>query len=154
MDNFLYEEGIFRIDWPARFPDMNLIEHVCDILKEVLLVADHPQKQFRCWKILFYRSGREYFSPLLITRFIPWFVSIVRSSEFQSSECLYNMHEFCIFCLSTNIINTIELFLVRCFLLHFIFPDLTTPVHHISVNKTCPHPQFSSKILIYPNCFE
>ncbi|GFX76629.1 transposable element Tcb2 transposase [Trichonephila clavipes] len=32
VENFLFEEGIVRMEWPACFPDMNPIEHVWDDL--------------------------------------------------------------------------------------------------------------------------
>ncbi|GFU82038.1 transposable element Tcb2 transposase [Trichonephila clavipes] len=32
VEDFLFEEGIVRMEWPASFPDMNPIEHVWDAL--------------------------------------------------------------------------------------------------------------------------
>ncbi|GFX07862.1 transposable element Tcb2 transposase [Trichonephila clavipes] len=32
VEDFLFEEGIVRMEWPLRFPDMNPIEHVWDTL--------------------------------------------------------------------------------------------------------------------------
>ncbi|GFX46852.1 transposable element Tcb2 transposase [Trichonephila clavipes] len=32
VEDFLFEEGIVRMEWPACFPDMNPIEHVWDAL--------------------------------------------------------------------------------------------------------------------------
>ncbi|GFX49492.1 transposable element Tcb2 transposase [Trichonephila clavipes] len=32
VDDFLFEEGVVRIEWPACSPDMNLIEHIWDAL--------------------------------------------------------------------------------------------------------------------------
>ncbi|GFW28656.1 transposable element Tcb2 transposase [Trichonephila clavipes] len=39
VEDFLFEEGIVRMEWPANSPDMNPIEHVRDALGR--RVADH-----------------------------------------------------------------------------------------------------------------
>ncbi|GFY34436.1 transposable element Tcb2 transposase [Trichonephila clavipes] len=44
VEDFLLEEGIVRMDWPASFPDMNPIKHVSDSLgRQVAGRRPHPQ---------------------------------------------------------------------------------------------------------------
>lgn len=33
VNDYIEREGIERMDWPARSPDLNPIEHVCDLLQ-------------------------------------------------------------------------------------------------------------------------
>ncbi|GFU58652.1 transposable element Tcb2 transposase [Trichonephila clavipes] len=56
MEDFLFEEGILRMEWPACSPDINPIEHVWDALGR--RVAG-PQLS-KNWKELFWKSGTEY----------------------------------------------------------------------------------------------
>ncbi|GFV08791.1 transposable element Tcb2 transposase [Trichonephila clavipes] len=60
VEDFLFEEGIVRMEWPACSPDMNPIEHVWDALGDKLVAANHPHKLSKNWKELFWKSGTEY----------------------------------------------------------------------------------------------
>ncbi|GFY12169.1 transposable element Tcb2 transposase [Trichonephila clavipes] len=60
VEDFLFEEGIVRMEWPASSPDMNPIEHVWDALQDELLATNHPHKLSKNWKELFWKSGTEY----------------------------------------------------------------------------------------------
>ncbi|GFW81801.1 transposable element Tcb1 transposase [Trichonephila clavipes] len=60
-EDFLFEERIVRMEWPACSPDMNPIEHVWDALTR--RVAGHQPpfaKLSKNWKELFWKSGTEY----------------------------------------------------------------------------------------------
>ncbi|GFU83223.1 transposable element Tcb2 transposase [Trichonephila clavipes] len=59
VEDFLFKEGIVRMEWPACSPDMNPIKHVWDALgKGELLAANHPHKLSKNWKELFWKSGQ------------------------------------------------------------------------------------------------
>ncbi|GFT66989.1 transposable element Tcb2 transposase [Trichonephila clavipes] len=60
VEDFLFEEGIVGMEWPACFPDMNPIKHVWDALGRQLLAANHPHKLSKNRKELFWKSGTEY----------------------------------------------------------------------------------------------
>lgn len=51
MDNFLSDEEIPQIDWPAYSPDLNQ-SNMFGTFWEGLLVTYHPQKQFTAGKLL------------------------------------------------------------------------------------------------------
>ncbi|GFT85783.1 transposable element Tcb2 transposase [Trichonephila clavipes] len=59
VEDFLFEEGIVQMEWPACFPDMNSIEHVWDALGR-RVDCRHPHKLSKNWKELFWKSGTEY----------------------------------------------------------------------------------------------
>ncbi|GFU80588.1 transposable element Tcb2 transposase [Trichonephila clavipes] len=59
VEDFLFEEGIVRMEWPACSPDMNPIEHVWDALGR-RVAGRHPPKLSKNWKELFWKSGTEY----------------------------------------------------------------------------------------------
>ncbi|GFX58449.1 transposable element Tcb2 transposase [Trichonephila clavipes] len=42
VEDFLFEEGIVRMEWPACSPNMNLIEHVWDALGRRVAVRQSP----------------------------------------------------------------------------------------------------------------
>ncbi|GFV86831.1 transposable element Tcb2 transposase [Trichonephila clavipes] len=44
VEDFLFEEGIVRMEWPACSPDMNPIEHVWDALGRRVAGRNHPHK--------------------------------------------------------------------------------------------------------------
>ncbi|GFV60462.1 transposable element Tcb2 transposase [Trichonephila clavipes] len=53
VEEFLFEEGIVRMEWPACPPDKNPIEHVWDALGDKLLASNHPHKLSKNRKELF-----------------------------------------------------------------------------------------------------
>ncbi|GFV81279.1 transposable element Tc3 transposase [Trichonephila clavipes] len=44
MDDFLETENIQRMSWPANSPDLNPIEHVCNILGRQIAALSHPRR--------------------------------------------------------------------------------------------------------------
>ncbi|GFV65700.1 transposable element Tcb2 transposase [Trichonephila clavipes] len=60
VEDFLFEEGIVRMEWPAYSPDMNPIEHVCNALERRVAGRQPPHKLSIKWKELFWKSGTEY----------------------------------------------------------------------------------------------
>ncbi|GFV11644.1 transposable element Tcb2 transposase [Trichonephila clavipes] len=60
VEDFLFEEGIVRMEWPACSPDMNPIEHVWDALGRRVAGRQPPHKLSENWKELFWKSGTEY----------------------------------------------------------------------------------------------
>ncbi|GFX24658.1 transposable element Tcb2 transposase [Trichonephila clavipes] len=60
VEEFLFEEGIVRMEWPACSPDMNPIEHVWDALGRRVAGRQLPPKLSKNWKELFWKSGTEY----------------------------------------------------------------------------------------------
>ncbi|GFU59484.1 transposable element Tcb1 transposase [Trichonephila clavipes] len=59
VEDFLFEEGIAEMEWPACSPDMNPIEHVWDALGR-RVAGRQPPKLSKDWKELFWKSGTEY----------------------------------------------------------------------------------------------
>ncbi|GFT26733.1 transposable element Tcb2 transposase [Trichonephila clavipes] len=47
VEDFLFEEGIVRIEWPTCFPDMNLKEHVWDALGKRVAGRQPPPQTFQ-----------------------------------------------------------------------------------------------------------
>ncbi|GFX13461.1 transposable element Tcb2 transposase [Trichonephila clavipes] len=60
VEDFLFEEGIVRMEWPVSSPDMNPIEHVWDALGRRVAGHPLPHKLSKNWKELFWKSGTEY----------------------------------------------------------------------------------------------
>ncbi|GFX80212.1 transposable element Tcb2 transposase [Trichonephila clavipes] len=60
VEDFLFEEGIVRMELPACSPDMNPIEHVWDALGRRVGGPQPPPKLSKNWKELFWKSGIEY----------------------------------------------------------------------------------------------
>ncbi|GBN98117.1 Transposable element Tcb2 transposase [Araneus ventricosus] len=44
VDEFLEREDIRRMDWPAKSPDLNPIEHVWDVLGRAIAIRNHPSE--------------------------------------------------------------------------------------------------------------
>ncbi|GFX97396.1 transposable element Tcb2 transposase [Trichonephila clavipes] len=59
VEDFFFEEGIVRMEWPAYSPDMNPIEHVWDALGRRVAGRQLPLKLSKNWKELFWKSGTE-----------------------------------------------------------------------------------------------
>ncbi|GFT82286.1 transposable element Tcb2 transposase [Trichonephila clavipes] len=57
VEDFLFEEGIVRMEGPACSPDMNPIEHVCDALGRRVAVRKPPPKTLQELEELFRKSG-------------------------------------------------------------------------------------------------
>ncbi|GFV86326.1 transposable element Tcb2 transposase [Trichonephila clavipes] len=60
VENFLFEEGIVRMEQPASSPDMNPIEHVWDALGRRVAGHQRPLTNSQELKELFWKSGTEY----------------------------------------------------------------------------------------------
>ncbi|GFW65512.1 transposable element Tcb2 transposase [Trichonephila clavipes] len=63
VEDFLFEEGIVRMEWPACSPDMDPIEHVWDALGRRVAGRQPPPTHTQLsknWKELFWKSGTEY----------------------------------------------------------------------------------------------
>ncbi|GFU51760.1 transposable element Tcb1 transposase [Trichonephila clavipes] len=60
VEDFLFEEGIIQMEWPACSPDMNPIEYVWDALGRRVAGRNHPHKLSKNWKELFWKSGTEH----------------------------------------------------------------------------------------------
>ncbi|GFS55684.1 DUF1758 domain-containing protein [Trichonephila clavipes] len=54
VEDFLFEEGIVRMEWPACSPDMNPIEHVFDALGRRFADRQPPHKLSKNWKEFFW----------------------------------------------------------------------------------------------------
>ncbi|GFX54620.1 transposable element Tcb2 transposase [Trichonephila clavipes] len=60
VEDFLFEKGIVRMEWPPCSPDMNPIEHVWNALGRRVAGRQPPHKLSKNWKELFWKSGTEY----------------------------------------------------------------------------------------------
>ncbi|GFY14861.1 transposable element Tcb2 transposase [Trichonephila clavipes] len=60
VEDFLFEEGIVRMEWPASSSDMNPIEHIWDALGRRVAGHQPPHKRSKNCKDLFLKSGTEY----------------------------------------------------------------------------------------------
>ena len=47
VDQYLEQEGIKRMNWPARSPDLNAIEHALDILQRRISARDRQPRTVR-----------------------------------------------------------------------------------------------------------
>ncbi|GFW81815.1 transposable element Tcb2 transposase [Trichonephila clavipes] len=71
VEDFLFEEGIVRMEWPACSPDMNPIEHVWDALGRRVAGHQIPPQLSKNWKELFWKSGTEYPNSWIIASLTP-----------------------------------------------------------------------------------
>ncbi|GFY32995.1 transposable element Tcb2 transposase [Trichonephila clavipes] len=78
VNDFLFKEGITRMEWPACSPDMNLIEHVWDILDRG--VAPPPQTLLELERALPEIWDR-ILSSSLIGLFTPYLKGVQRSGR-------------------------------------------------------------------------
>ena len=54
--DFINNQNIWNLPWPARSPDLSPIEHVCDILGRNVRSRHHVSK----WSLLYIRNGMQY----------------------------------------------------------------------------------------------
>ncbi|GFV84979.1 hypothetical protein TNCV_838531 [Trichonephila clavipes] len=59
VEDFRFEEGIVRMEWPAFSPDMNPKGTFDTLYEDELLAANHPHKLSKIWKELIWKSGTE-----------------------------------------------------------------------------------------------
>ncbi|GFX64513.1 transposable element Tcb2 transposase [Trichonephila clavipes] len=71
VEDFLFEEGIVRMKWPACSPDMNPKEHIWDTLGRRVAGRQPSPQTLPNWKELFRKSGTEYPSSGLIASLSP-----------------------------------------------------------------------------------
>ncbi|GFU60106.1 transposable element Tcb2 transposase [Trichonephila clavipes] len=71
VEDFLFEEGILRMEWAACSPDINPIEHVWDALGRRVAGRHPPRKFSKNWKELFWKSGTKYPNSWLIASLTP-----------------------------------------------------------------------------------
>ncbi|GFW41037.1 transposable element Tcb2 transposase [Trichonephila clavipes] len=60
VEDFLFEERIVQMEWPACSLDMNPIEYVWDALGRQVAGRQLPPNFSKNWKDLFWKSGTEY----------------------------------------------------------------------------------------------
>ncbi|GBO26489.1 hypothetical protein AVEN_140022-1 [Araneus ventricosus] len=105
VDNFLFDKGLLRMDWPAYSPDMSPVEHVWDILGRKVAGSLSPPGTIPQLEISLLQKWQ------IITPLIPCLVGerhCFRSgetkllNETQFYPSFYDMHELCIFCVPTK----------------------------------------------------
>ena len=57
---FLKDSGIQVMDWPPRSPDLNCIEHLCDLIGRCLHNQNTNPKHFRNWKMNCWKNGGSF----------------------------------------------------------------------------------------------